>query len=141
MRGTENIPKKILCEQRGQMAIFVALIFQVLFVFFAMAINVALIIHDKINLQNSVDLAAYYAASKQAELLNAMAHQNYQIRQAWKLYAWRYRVLGTTGLLAAKLHPSRLPEDHASITESEYNGASVSNRSEFPVVCVNYQPT
>ena len=37
------------------MAIFVALIFQVLFVLFAMAINVALIVHDKINLQNSVD--------------------------------------------------------------------------------------
>ena len=56
------------------MAIFVALIFQVLFVFFAMAINIGLVVHDKINLQNSVDLAAYYAASKQAEVLNVIAH-------------------------------------------------------------------
>ena len=37
--------------QSGQMAIFVALIFQVLFVFFAMAINIGLVVHDKINLQ------------------------------------------------------------------------------------------
>lgn len=82
---------------RGQMAIFIALIFQVLFVFFAMAINVALVVHDKINLQNAVDLAAYYAASKQAEMLNVIAHENYMIRQSWKLLAWRYRVLGAAG--------------------------------------------
>ncbi|NJL25348.1 MAG: hypothetical protein HC902_09325 [Calothrix sp. SM1_5_4] len=74
-------------NQRGQAAIFVALMFNVLFVFFAMAINIALVVHDKINLQNSVDLAAYYAASKQAELLNAIAHENYAIRQSYKLLA------------------------------------------------------
>lgn len=84
-------------NQRGQMAIFIALIFQVLFVFFAMAINVALVVHDKINLQNSVDLAAYYAATKQAEILNVMAHENYMIRQSWKLLTFRYRVPGTFG--------------------------------------------
>ena len=79
------------------MAIFVALIFQVLFVVFAMVINVGLIVHDKINLQNSVDLAAYYAGMKQAEILNAIAHTNYQMRQSWKLLAWRIRVLGDMG--------------------------------------------
>ena len=54
--------------QKGQMSIFIVLIFQVLFVFFAMTINIGLVVHDKINLQNSVDLAAYYAATKQAEI-------------------------------------------------------------------------
>ncbi len=38
--------------------ILVAIIFQVLFIFFAMVINVGLLIHDKINLQNSADIAA-----------------------------------------------------------------------------------
>src|SRR5690606_11934254 len=84
-------------SERGQMAIFIALIFQVLFVFFAMIVNVGLIVHDKINLQNSVDIAAYYAAQRQAEILNAIAHHNYQIRQAWKLLSWRLRVLGDLG--------------------------------------------
>ena len=82
---------------RGQIAIFVALIFQVLFVFFAMVVNVGLVVHHKINLQNSVDLAAYYGAMKQAEALNAVSHINYQIRQAWKLMVWRYRHLGMAG--------------------------------------------
>lgn len=85
-------------KQNGQVAIFVALIFQVIFVFFALLINVGLLVHHKINLQQSTDLAAYYGAMKQAEMLNAIAHVNFQIRQSWKLLAWRYRVLGTAGM-------------------------------------------
>ena len=90
------------------MALFVALFFQVLFVFFAMAINVGMVVHDKINLQNSVDLAAYYGAMKQAEILNQIAHINYQMRQNYKLFVYRFRVLGSLGL---KTHPynSRSP--------------------------------
>ena len=82
---------------RGQVAIFAALIFQVLFVFFAMVVNVGLVVHHKINLQNSVDLAAYYGAMKQAEVMNAVAHVNYQIRQSWKLMVFHYRGLGMMG--------------------------------------------
>ncbi|MEQ1721529.1 MAG: pilus assembly protein TadG-related protein, partial [Pseudobdellovibrio sp.] len=84
-------------NQKGQVAIFVALIFQVVFVFFALLINVGLLVHQKINLQQSVDLAAYYGAGKQAEVLNAIAHVNFQIKQTWKLMTWRYRILGTFG--------------------------------------------
>jgi hypothetical protein len=82
---------------KGQVAIFVALIFQVLFVFFTMVVNVGLLVHHKINLQNSVDLAAYYGAMKQAQVLNALAHVNYQIRQSWKLATFRYRQIGMAG--------------------------------------------
>ncbi len=86
-----------LNSERGQMAIFIALIFQVLFVFFAVTVNVGMLVHQKINLQNSVDLAAYYAAQRQAEILNAIAHTNYQIHQSWKLLAWRLRAVGDLG--------------------------------------------
>lgn len=34
---------------------------------------------------------------KQAENMNVIAHVNFQIRQAWKLLTWRYRILGTFG--------------------------------------------
>lgn len=93
-------------NQRGQMAIFIALIFQILFVFFAMAINIGLVVNDKVNLQNAVDLAAYYAAQRQAEMLNVIAHTNYQIRQSWKLLNWRYYVLGTMGNEGSYVHPA-----------------------------------
>lgn len=83
--------------ERGQVAIFVALIFQVLFVFFAMVVNIGLLVHHKINLQNSVDLAAYYGGMKQAEVMNGIAHMNYQLKQAYKLLVWRYRHMGMAG--------------------------------------------
>jgi hypothetical protein len=91
-------------KQHGQMTIFIAFIFQVLFVFFAMTINVGMMVHDKINLQNSVDLAAYYGAQRQAEVLNVIAHTNYQIRQSWKLLAWRIRAMGD---IARSGHPAQ----------------------------------
>src|ERR1700679_3741554 len=102
--------------QRGQASILIAIIFQVLFVFFAMVVNVGLLIHDKINLQNSVDIAAYYGALKQAEVLNAMAHINYEIRQSWKLFAWRLWVLGDAGRNTDFLghYPSSPPPDVAA---------------------------
>lgn len=84
-------------NQQGQISLFVALVFQVLFVFFAMVVNVGLLVHHKINLQNSADLAAYYGAAKQAESMNAISHVNYQIRQAYKLLMFRYHGIGGAG--------------------------------------------
>lgn len=107
-----------MLNQRGQMSIFVVLIFNVLFVLFSMSINVGLVVHDKINLQNAVDLGAYYAAAKQAEMLNAIAHQNYQIRQAYKLLAWRYNVLGGVGTQAGKTYKQASRSTHEQPTVS-----------------------
>ncbi len=122
-------------NQRGQMAIFVALIFQVLFLFFAMAINIGLAVHDKINLQNATDLAAYYAAEKQAEMLNVIAHTNYQIRQAYKLLNFRYYYLGTMGY---QDHPSGAPTVYS---EGSTYGAITSNGPDPLSICIAYSPT
>ena len=118
------------------MSIFIALIFQVLFVFFAMVINVGLLVHHKINLQNSVDIGAYYAASRQAELLNTIAHQNYQIRQAWKLLSWRYRVLGTLGF---ENHPSKANDDSEGFWLKSFNNTFLEKQGGVPpVVCTAF---
>lgn len=101
VRYMKALKSRCFNNQRGQVAIFVALIFQVLFVFFAMVVNIGLLVHHKINLQNSVDLAAYYGAMKQAEVLNAIAHINYQIRQSWKLMVFRHRHIGMGGYIGA----------------------------------------
>lgn len=127
MRKTRN--------SKGQVSIFLIFLFQVLFVFFAMVVNVGMLVYYKINLQNSVDLAAYYAAMKQAEMLNTIGHINYQMRQSWKLLAYRATILGTLG---PDDHPARpqpvgsdifgpIPQDIPYIRL----GAPV-----FPVFCV-----
>lgn len=61
-----------------------------------------MVVHDKINLQNAADFASIYVAQRQAEMLNAIAHTNYQIRQAHKLLAYRYVVLGTAGIAGSQ---------------------------------------
>lgn len=109
-------------NQSGQVAIFVAIIFQVVFVFFALLINVGLLVHHKINLQISTDIAAYYGAMKQAEQMNAIAHINFQLRQSWKLFTWRYRVLGTFGFQ---------PIDEATFVDSSGNTVNVV-KQQFP---------
>lgn len=127
-----------------------------------MVINVGLLVHHKINLQNSVDLAAYYGAMKQAEVMNAIGHVNYQIRQSYKLLTWRYRVLGTAGVFPQPNagtsafdpggHPvakngdldngvrggSILPgEDYDGINQ---NPASLLDFYWRPAFCVTFQP-
>ena len=132
-------------NQKGQMSFFIIFIFQMIFILFAMSINVALIVHDKINLQNTADLAAYYAASKQAEMLTAIAHQNYQIRQAWKLLAFRVNVLGTSGLGTAStdrgntslVHPVNQTARNPNLgnLEPRLYGFGSSPAQHRPVVC------
>lgn len=129
-------------NQNGQVAIFIALIFQVLFLFFAMIINVGLLVHHKINLQNSVDLAAYYGAMKQAEMMNAIGHVNYQIRQSWKLLAWRYRQLGTAGDYL--IHPyNKVDRKIAGDDTDGYPLGLTSVQQEYydaPAFCITYAP-
>lgn len=138
---------KSLSNTKGQVAIFVALIFQVLFLFFAMIINVGLLVHHKINLQNSVDLAAYYGAMKQAEMLNGIGHINYQIRQSWKLLAWRYRQAGTAGDYL--IHPynkyTRVvggPDAFGGDAEGYPQGLTGNQKDfyEAPAFCITYSP-
>ncbi len=129
----------LLANFKGQVAIFIALIFQVLFVFFAMIINVGLLVNHKINLQNSVDLAAYYGAMKQAQVLNVIGHTNYQIRQSWKLLAWRYRQLGSAGDF--EMHPfSKESPTFTMPTQDENTTPASQAFYDAPAFCITYVP-
>lgn len=134
-----------LGNRSGQVAVFVALIFQVLFLFFAMVINVGLLVHHKINLQNSVDLAAYYGAMRQAEGMNAIAHTNYQIRQSWKLLTWRYRGIGAAGEIdsqgQAQPFLKEKPGNYASGADSDSPaGGKWADFYDAPAFCITYVP-
>ncbi|MGZ3773560.1 MAG: TadE/TadG family type IV pilus assembly protein [Pseudobdellovibrionaceae bacterium] len=141
-RRTQNTFIQNFRNRKGQIAIFIALAFQILFLFFAMVINVGLLVHHKINLQNSVDLAAYYGAMRQAENMNAIAHINYQIRQSWKLLAWRYRMLGSAGEWDPNCQPFN--KDTRSITGSTDDVVAAtgtcSDYQEAPSFCITYIP-
>ncbi len=122
-------------NQKGQVAIFVALIFQVVFVFFAVLINIGLLVHHKINLQNSADLSAYYGAMKQSEIMNAISHVNFQMKQAWKLLTWRYRIVGTFGFQEAS--PRGFPRIAFPLTVSLTNVPTSYNPQSEGFICAN----
>jgi hypothetical protein len=129
-----NRPK----NSRGQVALFIALIFQILFIFFAMVINVGLLVHHKINLQNSVDLAAYYGAMKQSEGMNAIGHINYQIRQGWKLLTFRYRMIGSAGDF--ETHPYNKDSKGPNGSIEDEIGSTNVGFYDAPSFCATYVP-
>jgi hypothetical protein len=124
-------------NQKGQVALFVALIFQVLFVFFAMIVNVGLLVHHKINLQNSVDLAAYYGAMRQAEMMNAIGHVNYQIRQSWKLLTYRMQAFGTAGAVNTNPYKPGPPEQFINVSDIAHEEDTAFCSAYSPVTTVN----
>ncbi|MBI3017433.1 MAG: hypothetical protein HYY62_05510, partial [Deltaproteobacteria bacterium] len=82
--------KNRLKSQKGQVAIFVLMIFSLLFMFFGMAINIGMLVHHKINLQNAADMAALSAAAEQARILNMMGWKNYELRKNFKDFVYNY---------------------------------------------------
>lgn len=123
-------------KSSGQVSIFLVFIFQVVFVFFAMIVNVGLLVYYKINLQNSVDLASYYAAMKQAEMLNTIGHINYQIRQSWKLLVFRSTILGTLGTDSHPARPNPPGTDNFKAPPPEGPYLNSDGVPGFPVFCI-----
>lgn len=76
----------------GQVAIFVLMMFSLIFMFFGMAINVGMLVHHKINLQNAADMGALAAAAEQARILNMIGWKNYELRKNFKDFIYRYWV-------------------------------------------------
>ena len=115
----------------------------VIFVLFGMTVSLTMFVHDKINLQNATDLASYYVATKQAEMLGAIAHNNYQIRQSWKLLSYRYRVFSNSARTNATAsgvnirHPG-IVDNWSSFygDHSVYQPADMVGTDKPPRVCV-----
>ena len=84
-------------KKKGLLTIFGILFGLGTFTIFGLTMSVGLIVHHKINAQNSVDIGAIYAAQKQAETLSVLSHLNYQLWQNYKLFSYRYNVLGNVG--------------------------------------------
>ena len=87
-----KIIKKRLKNKKGQAAIFILMIFSLIFMFFGMAINIGMLVHHKINLQNAADLAALAGAAEEARILNMIGWKNYELRKNFKEFVYRYWV-------------------------------------------------
>ena len=64
----------------------------------AFIVNVGLFVKAKINLQNAVDAAAFSGAATQARQLTNIAYANWEMRNTYKEWMFKYYVLGQVAL-------------------------------------------
>ncbi len=82
----------------GQISILIIFSLVPLFTLFAFVVNLGMLVNAKIALQNAADLAAYAGAATQARQLTSISHINYEMREAYKRFIFRYYVIGNYAL-------------------------------------------
>ena len=81
-------------SNRGQVSVFLGMSLLVIISLLAFVINVGLFVKAKINLQNAVDAAAYAGAAAQARQLTNIGYLNYELRNNYKEWLYKYYVVG-----------------------------------------------
>jgi hypothetical protein len=93
----------VIKGNRGQLSIFMGITLILVMSMLAFIINVGLFVKAKINLQNSVDSAAYAGAAVQARQLTNIAYANWELRNTYKEWMFKYYVIGQLGQLPYNL--------------------------------------
>jgi hypothetical protein len=81
-------------NQQGQITIFFAVAVVVIVTMMSFVVNVGLFVKAKINLQNATDAAAWSGAATQARQLTDIAYMNWEMRNIYKQWMFKYYVLG-----------------------------------------------
>lgn len=90
--------KRVQKRNRGQLTIFMGISMILVMGMLAFIVNVGLFVKAKINLQNAVDAAAFSGAATQARQLTNIAYANWEIRNTYKEWMFKYYILGQIGL-------------------------------------------
>lgn len=95
-------------SNRGQLSIFMGITLIIVMSMLAFVINVGLFVKAKINLQNATDAAAFSGAATQARQLTNIAYANWELRNTYKEWMFKYYVLGQLGLMPYNLKDSNI---------------------------------
>lgn len=98
--------KNILKTEKGQLSVFLGICLLIIMSLLAFVINVGLFVKAKINLQNAVDAAAWSGAAVQARQLTNIAYVNWELRNTYKEWMFKYYVLGQASLPRVQLDTS-----------------------------------
>lgn len=138
---TSTQPGAKRSDQRGQISIFFASSLIVLISIIAFIINIGLFVKAKINLQNAVDASAYAGAAVQARMLNRIGYLNWEMRNNYKEWMFKYYVLGNLNinevanpsLATDNIHYTMEPDPN--VTDPSFQSKDAYN---FPSVCLHY---
>jgi uncharacterized protein (UPF0333 family) len=81
-------------SEQGQISIFFSASLMVFISIIAFVINVGLFVKAKINLQNATDASAWAGAAVQARQLTKIAYLNWEMRNVYKEWMYKYYVVG-----------------------------------------------
>ena len=88
----------VIKSNRGQLSIFMGVCLILIMGMLAFIINVGLFVKAKINLQNAVDAAAFSGAAVQSRQLTNMSYLNWEMRNTYKEWMFKYYILGQLSL-------------------------------------------
>lgn len=137
VKPAPTIAKSLLRNQSGQLTIFLAIGLTLFLTMMAFIINVGLFVRAKINLQNATDAAAWSGAAVQARQLSQIAYLNYEIRNVYKEWMFKYYVLGNLGHVL-KMSSGIIPMgDFRTVAPGNLNANANHDRYNIPSICVH----
>ncbi len=114
--------------------------------FIAFIVNIGIFVKAKINLQNATDAAAYAGAAVQARQLTNIAYMNWEMRNVYKEWMFKYYVLGSLNLegvagASASFDPNTdfTMKPYTRTTQGGAQG--VVDYYNFPSVCIDFANT
>ncbi len=104
----------------------------------AFVINIGLFVKAKINLQNATDSAAFAGAAVQARQLTKLAYLNWEMRNIYKEWMYKYYVIGNLNIQDVEVPKTsgvmkfNLEDDVNPLTTQK-----VSDKFNIPAVCIH----
>ncbi|MFZ9000817.1 MAG: Tad domain-containing protein [Bacteriovoracaceae bacterium] len=120
-----------LKSEKGQMSVFLGICLIIILTMMAMVINVGLFVKAKINLQNAVDAAAWSGAATQARQLTNVGYLNWELRNVYKEWMFKYYVIGQKALPRTNLNAANSAFENGS--DSELGQPSTGMNFRLPV--------
>ncbi len=138
-----NIVALPLSEQ-GQISIFFSASLVVFVTIIAFVINVGLFVKAKINLQNATDAAAFSGAAVQSRQLTKIAYLNWEMRNVYKEWMYKYYVVGNLNAPGVQDHGKSASCNGRKCTDfrlapdkNAISGATTEDDYNFPAVCIH----
>ncbi len=125
---------------RGQLSIFMGITLILVMSMLAFIINIGMFVKAKINLQNSVDAAAFSGAAVQARQLTNIAYANWELRNTYKEWMFKYYVLGQLGQMPYNLKETCIAGKSAvdyRLPTPPISGFTPFDKYNVPSICIH----
>lgn len=130
-------------SEQGQISIFFSASLVVLVTIIAFVINIGLFVKAKINLQNATDAAAFSGAAVQARQLTKIAYLNWEMRNIYKEWMYKYYVIGNLNI--DDVNDAGDGNDNGPVSyrmradRNAITGSVVKDRYNIPAVCIHIE--